>query len=44
MGGQLRVKLNPAGWDSINTRASEIRDASFAAGVTGDHGIGHIRG
>jgi hypothetical protein len=44
LGGQLRVKLNPTGCDSISTRASESPDASFAAGVTGDHGIGRIRG
>jgi hypothetical protein len=30
--------------DSINTRVSEIPHALFAAGVTGDHGTGRIRG
>jgi hypothetical protein len=44
LGCQLRVKLNLTGHDSINTRVSEIPDASFAAGVTGDHGVGLIRG
>jgi hypothetical protein len=40
----IGIKHKLTGHGSIKTRASEIPDASFAAGVTGDHGVGLIRG